>query len=186
MKYQETGRLGRITKNLRKMGFEKQMELILFDSLSFPELKKAAQTGYIETIVERMEKEIGSENTDLVLFECGAQCCGRSWSQFAKNIMEKSTSIDDFFTNLNIEESKYHTQIKYDDENNSIIVSRSKCICGLINKGNHFSKNKTFCNCSIGHMSKFFNTNFSVAKIFLQKSIMNGDKSCQWLITLKE
>lgn len=36
MKYQETGRFGRITKNLRKLGFEKEMAEILFDSSAFP------------------------------------------------------------------------------------------------------------------------------------------------------
>jgi hypothetical protein len=48
MTYQETGRFGRITKNLRKLGFEKEMEKILFDSSNFPGLKKSEQSKYVK------------------------------------------------------------------------------------------------------------------------------------------
>ena len=42
MKYQETGRLGRISKNMRKLGFEADMDKILFDSSEFPNFKLSA------------------------------------------------------------------------------------------------------------------------------------------------
>lgn len=183
--FQETGRFGRITKNLRKLGFENEMDKILFDSLEFNKLNKNDQTKYIETIVERMDKIIGSENTKRVLFECGSQCCGKSWSKFAKNVWEQSKSLDDFFVRINKAEEKYNTYFVYDSKKNIITLTRTKCICGLINKGEHFSKNKPFCNCSLGHMSVFFNSIFNVVDIKLKKSIYSGDKICEWLITIE-
>jgi len=186
MKYQETGRLGRITKNMRKLGFEADMDKILFDSLEFPHLKKKEQTKYIGTVMERMEINIGLENTKKILKECGAQCCGKSWSNFVRQIWDNARSPAEFFVNLNKEEKKYDTHITYDSEHNCITVVRDKCICGLINKGNVFSNNSVFCNCSIGHMSVFFNSIFRVADIQLIKSIYSGDDKCLWEILLEE
>lgn len=186
MKYQETGRLGRITKNMRKLGFEAEMHKVLFDSSEFPHIKKKDQTKYIETVMERMEKNIGLENTKSILRECGAQCCGKSWSHFVRRIWDNAKSPADFFANLNNEEKKYDTQITYDSENKSISVVRDKCICGLIKKGDIFNKPSVFCNCSIGHMSVFFSSIFRVANIQLMKSIYSGDETCEWTIKLEE
>jgi len=186
MKYQETGRLGRITKNMRKLGFEADMDRILFDSSEFPNLKKKEQTKYVETVMERMEKNIGLENTKKILKECGAQCCGKSWSNFVRQIWDNSKSQEDFFVNLNNEEKKYDTHITYDSEHKSITVFRGKCICGLINKGNVFRNNSVFCNCSIGHMSVFFNSIYRVDNIQLMQSIYSGDERCEWTIKLDE
>ena len=186
MKYQETGRFGRITKNLRKLGFKNEMEEILFDSSTFPELKKSEQTKYVETVVKRMKKAIGPENTARVLFECGAKCCGKSWSEFVQNIWDESNSLPDFFYNLNQKEAKYNTKIEYNNSKKSITVSRTRCICGLINKGSKFEDNTDYCSCSIGHMSEFFSTIFEVKSIELLNSIYAGDDKCEWLISIKE
>lgn len=183
--YQETGRLGRITKNLRKLGFQNEMEKILFDSSNFPKMKKIEQTNYVEIITTRMNEIIGFENTKKVLFECGSQCCGKSWSKFVKDIWDKSKSLDEFFKSINKAEEKYNTNFTYDSEKRIITLIRTKCICGLINKGEHFFKDKTFCNCSLGHMSIFFNSVFDVEDIKLEKSIYSGDKICKWLIKIK-
>ena len=184
MKYQETGRFGRITKNLRKQGFESQMGEILYDSLEFKNLRKVEQTKYVEKVMDRMDDIIGQQNAEQVLFECGAQCCGKSWSNFARRIWKNSESMDDFIVNLNKEEEKYNTYFHYNAEKNLITINRSKCICGLINKGGHFSSNQSFCKCSIGHMSVFFNSVFLVNDIQFKKSIFNGDKNCEWIVEL--
>jgi hypothetical protein len=104
MEYQETGRFGRITKNLRGQGFEPEMEKILYDSKEFPKLNKKDQTKYIEKVMNRMVDTIGQTNTNNVLFACGEQCCGKSWSNFVKKIWNNSESIDNFFENLNRKE----------------------------------------------------------------------------------
>jgi hypothetical protein len=100
--------------------------------------------------------------------------------------MDHSKSLEDFFVNLNNEEKKYDTHMYYDAEQKSITVIRDKCICGLINKGNVFRENNTYCNCSIGHMSVFFNAIFRVDNIQLMHSIYSGDERCEWIIRLKE
>ncbi|WP_028584672.1 hypothetical protein [Desulfogranum mediterraneum] len=184
MKYIEGGRFGRITKHLRKQGHEKEMEEILYDSKKFPKLKKPEQTKYVETVISRMEEIIGKKNSEKVLFECGAQCCGKSWSNFVKRIWNQSDSTTDFLKKLNKEEEKYHTHFTYDTERNSITVARSKCICGLINKGNRFRENNSYCKCSIGHMFAFFNAVLKVKKIEIQQSIYSGSEKCKWKVQL--
>lgn len=185
MEYQETGRFGRITKNLRKLGFEKEMETIVFDSRSFPKLKKKEQTEYVEKVVTRMTEVIGKNETEKVLFECGAQCCGKSWVKFVREIWEESDSLESFFKNLDKQEEKYSTQIKFIPGESLIVVERNKCICGLINKGEIFQSNKDYCKCSKGHMSEFFNALFNVINIKLTESIYSGSRRCQWKITIE-
>lgn len=185
MKYQESGRFGRITKHLRKLGFEQEMEKILFDSSSFPKLKKTEHASYVEKVVTRMTKIIGEKNTEKVLFECGAQCCGKSWSKFVMNIWRESESLEIFFRNLNQEEEKYNTLFTHIPSESLIIVERTKCICGLINKGEHFQNNKNYCKCSTGHMSVFFKTIFDVKDIQLTKSIYSGSDRCEWKIKIQ-
>jgi len=184
MEYQETGRIGRITKNLRKLGFEDIMDKILFDSIHFTNLNKSEKTEYIEIIIKRMQEHIGFENTNKVLFDCGSQCCGKSWSDFAMQIWKDSKTIEKFIINANKAEEKYNTKFFYDPINNTITVIRTKCICGLINKGEYFKENCAFCNCSIGHMDKFFRTIFKVKNISLKTSIYSGDKECKWIIEI--
>ena len=162
------------------------MEDILYDSNSFPKLKKPEQTEYVETVMTRMVKSIGKKNAEKVLIECGAQCCGKSWSRFVKGIWHQSESVYDFFLKLNEEEEKYNTQFTYDPNRNSIVVERSKCICGLINKGKPFKTNKDYCRCSIGHMSVFFNTVFNVKEIKIDQSIYSGSDKCKWQIQLDD
>lgn len=161
------------------------MPQILFDSDKFTTLKKSNQSDYVEKVIGRMNVILGEENTNKVLFECGAQCCGKSWSDFALKIWKQSTSLNDFFIQLNEEEKKYNTFIEYHPEPNTIIVERSACICGLINKGKPFTVNKNFCNCSVGHMSVFFKTIFSVTDIQLENSIFAGANKCRWILTIQ-
>lgn len=187
MIFQETGRFGRITKNLRKKGFENQMDGILHDSTNFTKMNKDDQIQYIENVMERMVETIGQKNTNSVLFSCGEQCCGKPWVNFAREIWERSkSSIDEFIANLNIAEEKYSTYFSNDSKNMLITVARKKCICGLINKGKPFKSNKSYCNCSTGHMFQFFNSIIPVQNIELKKSIMNGDRNCEWSIKIYE
>ncbi|WP_294347047.1 DUF6144 family protein [Prosthecochloris sp.] len=186
MEYLEGGRFGRITKHLRKQGFENEMEGILYDSKNFPKLKNPEKTEYVETVMGRMEKSIGKDNAEKVLFECGAQCCGKSWSRFVKRIWNQSESINGFFIKLNEEEKRYNTQFTYDPKRNSIAIERSKCVCGLINKGKPFKTHKGYCKCSIGHISVFLNTVFNVKEIQIKQAIYSGSDTCKWHIQLNE
>lgn len=185
MEYQETGRFGRITKNLRKEGFEDKMDSILFDSINFPKLNKVDKVHYVESTVNRMKAEIGEDNTKKVLFQCGAKCCGKSWSAWAKSFWDNSDSLDDFFVNLNKEEEKYNTSMSFDKAANTVSVMRTKCICGLINKGAFSTDDNLYCTCSSGHMDAFFSSVFSVENVELEQSIFNGAVTCNWKVKLE-
>lgn len=184
MKYQETGRFGRITKNLKSEGFEDKMDSILINSIDFPKLNKEQKVKYVEATVKRMEAEIGEANTKNVLFQCGVKCCGKSWTRFARNIWDKSDSLEVFFINLNKEEEKYNTVISFEKKKNIVYVMRTKCICGLINKGTISAEKNLFCNCSNGHMNAFFNSIFSVKEVKLEQAIFSGANTCKWKIKM--
>jgi hypothetical protein len=184
--YQETGRFGRITKNLRKLGFENRMEPILHDSSKFSKLRKTDQAKYVELVVSRIVDDIGLEDANRVLYECGAQCCGKSWSGFAKRIWEASTTLVEFVEKLNTEEEKYSTHIEYSSADSSLTVERTKCICGLVNKGLPFDGDSHFCSCSLGHMAVFFGAVLSVDRIELEETISAGSKRCRWRVFLQE
>ena len=130
---------------MRKLGFAAEMDKVLFDSSEFPHLKKKEQTKYIETVMDRMEESIGLDNTKKILQACGAQCCGKSWSDFVRRIWDQAESPADFFVKLNNEEKKYATEITYHPAGKSISVVRNKCICGLINKGDLFNHGSVNC-----------------------------------------
>lgn len=186
MPFQETGRFGRITKNLRKLGFDNRMEPILHDSLKFSNLRKTDQAKYVELVVSRIVDDIGLEHAKRVLYECGAQCCGKSWSGFAKRIWEASTTLGEFVEKLNTEEEQYSTHIEYSSIDNSLTVERTKCICGLVNKGLPFDGDSHFCSCSLGHMAVFFGAVLSVDRIELEETISTGSKRCRWRVFLQE
>lgn len=160
------------------------MENILFDSADFNNLNEKTKVGYIETVLNRMEKEIGEESTKRVLFSCGEQCCGKSWTTFAMNIWDSSNSLENFFINLNNEEEKYKTNFSFKKDIKTVYVMRSKCICGLINKGIFSNSKNLFCSCSNGHMTDFFNSIFSVKTVILEQSISSGADKCKWRIEL--
>ena len=186
MSYQETGRFGRITKHLRKLGCENEMESILHDSGGFGKLRKADQAKYVEVVVGRMVEYVGLEKTEHVLYACGAQCCGKSWSGFAKRIWGESATLEEFVENLNREEEQYNTQIELCLSDNCIVVERSKCICGLVNKGLPFETSSDFCLCSTGHMAAFFGAVLDVSRIELEETISAGSSRCRWRVYLQE
>lgn len=186
MAYQETGRFGRITKHLRKLGHEGEMESILHDSGGFARLKKAEQVKYVDVVVGRMVEAIGPQEAERVLYECGAQCCGKSWSAFARRIWDESATVEEFVGNLNREEEKYNTRIEYLPDDNALVVERTACICGLINKGLPLDAGSRYCSCSLGHMAIFFGTVLEVGGIELEESISAGSDRCRWTVQLQE
>ena len=183
--YHEGGRFGRITKNLRRLGFEHAMEHILHDSGRFGSLKKHDQVKYVGTVVERMVEHIGRQNTDRVLFECGLQCCGKTWSGFVKRIWDESTSVDGFFAKLNEEEEDFGTTFSYDPDGRTITIERGRCLCGLVNKGRSPLNNSGYCRCSVGHWYGFFNAVFAVEEIVLEQSICADARSCKWKVVIR-
>jgi hypothetical protein len=186
MEYLITGRFGRITKNIINNGFEEYLDNILYDSMEFPKMNKKQKAEYIQLVIIRMEKYIGKDNTLKVLNSCGKQCCGKSWTTFAKDIWDETKELTRFFEFLNIREKAYNTEFVYNKEKNTIIINRGKCLCGLVEKAQFKYDTGRYCECSTGHFKEFFEAIFSVEDISIKQSILYGADCCTWEVKLKE
>ena len=184
MEYYKSGRFGRITKNAIKEGFEDSLEKVLYDSMDFASLSKKKSAEYVEEVINRMEKQLGRENTKKVLVSCGQQCCGKSWTKFTRDIKEETDTIEDFFELLNKREEPFQTSFTFNKDEKSIFINRSKCLCGLVNKAKNKFDSNLYCECSTGHFLNFFDSIFNVESIELKKSILNGSDSCQWIVKI--
>ena len=60
-----------------------------------------------------MGKYLGKDNTQKVLRSCGNQCCGKSWTNFVKDIWDETKELTSFFKLLNIREKACNTEFVY-------------------------------------------------------------------------
>ena len=186
MEYLSTGRFGRITKNIINNGFEEYLDKILYDSMGFLKMNKKQKAEYIQLVIIRMEKYLGKDNTQKVLSSCGKQCCGKSWATFVKDIWDETKELTRFFELLNLREKPYNTEFVYNKEKNTVIIERSKCLCGLVEKAQYKHETGLYCECSTGNFKEFFETIFIVEDVNLQQSILYGSDCCKWEVRIKE
>ena len=85
---------------------------------------------------------------------------------------------------LNDREKPYDTSFDFDRQKKVITITRTKCICGLVNKAKDTLGSNTFCECSTGHFREFFKEIFDVAGIELKQSILVGEGSCVWEVKI--
>jgi len=186
MDHLRTGRFGRITKNIIYNGFEEHLDVILGDSMEYIRMGKKEKAGYIRSVIERMERYMGKDNVKKVMSDCGRQCCGKSWTDFIDGIHCASKDINDFFELLNIEEKNYGTEFVFLQENNMIVIERSRCLCGLVEKARYKHENRNYCECSTGHFREFLGKVFTVEDILLKQSILCGADKCVWEVKIVE
>ncbi len=184
MKYHESGRFGRITKNIRAMGQADKLADIMPESWTFSQMSPKEKTQYVFRVVKRMETHLGSEPTKAVMHRCGQQCCGKSWIGFVQDIWAESKDLNDFFTRLNHQERAYHTVFSYSPKSRTIEIDRTRCICGLAGNARYPTDSTLFCECSAGHFSEFFCSVFDVRDISLKQSLLAGADSCKWILTI--
>lgn len=185
MEYHKGGRFGRITKAMISEGFESYLDKLLYDSMDFSKMKKSQSVDYVEDVINRMDFNLGKENTQKVLRACGRKCCGKSWANFVKDISNSTETVEDFFELLNKKEEAYNTGFVFDKEKSMVTINRNKCICGLVNKAKRKFKSNLYCECSTGHFLQFFESVFIVESIELKKSILSGSDSCEWVVKIK-
>jgi hypothetical protein len=186
MEHLRTGRFGRITKNIIGNGFEGCLDEILGDSTRYTGMDKKEKAEYIRAVIERMEDHLGRDDSKKVMSDCGKQCCGKSWSNFIRDIWDKTGDMDRFFELLNIKERNYGTEFVFDKESNTILIERNKCICGLVEKARYLHEKGMYCECSTGHFREFFGQIFIVEDVLLKQSILSGSNRCRWEVDIRE
>lgn len=185
MEFHKGGRFGRITKSMIDKGFEADLEKVLFDSMNFSKMNKNQSVKYVETVINRMDNHLGKENTKKILSKCGERCCGKTWSNFVREIKDSTEDLVSFFQLLNQKEAAFNTVFDFDQDKNIITINRGKCICGLINKAKNKFNSNLYCQCSTGHFFRFFEPVFPVKNVELKKSILSGADSCEWEVKIE-
>lgn len=110
--------------------------------------------------------------------KCGGNCLGKEAIELAKNIYEKSTTIDEFLVGMNdigIGGGNLHI------EQNKVIAIYKNCYCDIPYETKKL--NPLYCQCSAGWFQRLFSEVFgkpvSVKKI---NTITNGASECTFEI----
>jgi predicted hydrocarbon binding protein len=145
------------------------------DSSSSP-LRKAE---FMKCLMDNFERQFSEDVRIKVLENCGRRCIGATTIKKAKGIKRNTKSLAELIDDLN----KQHIgggKLKL--ENNKINVEYGKCYCGMVSKTKEkFSS--TYCNCSRGYLLELFEQIFEKpVKIDLAESIIQGAKSCKFII----
>ncbi len=185
MAYHRTGKFGRITKNLEALGHHASMDHMLHDSNQIATLSAKERASYVTKVLERMVDAIGEEETEEVMMACGRNCAGKLWSRFVADLRDSSPTLEAFIKVLNDQERDYNTSFSFDDDRKKLTITRTRCVCGLINHAKETYSNARYCACSRGHFMTFLGPVFDVAKITQTGSLLKGDPACVWVVDIE-
>jgi predicted ArsR family transcriptional regulator len=147
------------------------------DSSSSP-LRKAE---FMKSIIDNLERQFPEDVRVKVLENCGRRCIGASTIEKAKRIRRNTGDLIELIDDLN----KQHIgggRLRLED--NKVSVEYVKCYCGMVSKAKErFSS--TYCNCSRGYLLELFEQIFQKpVKVDLVESIIQGSKSCKFIVHL--
>ncbi len=148
-----------------------------YESLNTP----VQTTLWIKQMVDQLTAEAGITVAKEVMEACGQRCIGQSVLLKAKTFQAGSRDIDELLGKLN--EAHLGGGHLY-RVGNEIHASYDRCYCGSVSKTRR-PISKIYCQCSCGWYKKFFETIFEKpVKVDLLDSIINGAKSCQFIIQI--
>ena len=143
------------------------------------EIPKKFLAGWLETLLESINKNLDEEQRKIILQETGDYCAQANASALFHQIKTQSNDIKELIKILNdrLKGTKWELTDK-----NKLKVVYEKCYCPIINSGMHNSSVQ--CDCSIGWLKKnleiLFNKDVDVE---LKESILRGKKQCVFEIS---
>ncbi|MDE7223222.1 MAG: hypothetical protein K2O34_05520 [Acetatifactor sp.] len=134
------------------------------------------QAQYINDLLNYAEaNNISMQNT---MQKCGGSCLTKEVIDLAKNIYEKSSSIDQFLADMNdigIGGKNLHT------ENGKIVAIYKNCYCDIPYKTQNL--HMSYCQCSAGWFYHLFSEIFGKpVSVEIVDTITNGAKECTFVI----
>jgi len=134
---------------------------------------------FAKCLMEDFERQFPENVRIKVMENCGRRCIGAPAIEKAKGIRRNTKNLAELIDGLN----KQHIgggRLKL--ENNRINVEYGKCYCGMVSKTKErFSS--TYCNCSRGYLLELFEQIFEKpVKVDLAESVIQGAKSCKFII----
>lgn len=181
----KTGRIGRFAKIVEKMTDKDSFIRIMQDSSGYVKLKPNQTAEWWRKAVERLENEIGTNRSVMVMRTCGSKCCGNGQRETAKKMMAESSSLIDFLDRL----SKYKVEdgvLEYKlIDNNTIIAKHNKCFCGQVKEFSVKFRSRTYCQCSVEFNKQFFESALGKhVHVELKQSIINGGDFCEFEVKI--
>ena len=126
-----------------------------------------------------LEKNVDEKTLARILEQCGRQCQSQSFIKKAKELYEKSESIDDFLEKL----GRAYKHLRREDGEVYIVYPR--CFCSQVNKIPKGKLSGTYCNCSRGWAKALFEGALGrPVEVIMEKSIINGDNECKFRVML--
>ena len=134
---------------------------------------------WIATLMEGLDRNLDEGTIAKILEQCGRQCQTQSFIKKARDLYQKSKSIDEFLDRLAEVNKHLHR------EGDKVYLIYPKCYCSQVNKIPKGRLSGTYCNCSRGWAKALFEGAIGKpVEVIMEKSIINGDDQCKFRIIL--
>ncbi|NWG10394.1 hypothetical protein HXY33_01375 [Candidatus Bathyarchaeota archaeon] len=134
---------------------------------------------WIACLVDGLSQHVDEKTKALILEQCGRQCQSSILVKKAKNIYEKSKSVDEFLEKFGQVYKHLHR------EGEKVYIIYPRCYCSQVNKIPKGKLSGTYCNCSRGWAKALFEGALGrPIEVLLEKSIISGDNQCRFRIML--
>ena len=137
---------------------------------------------FIETMINLLEENVEGQKAAEII----GQCCNAHHGLLDIEALTQKYS-GDIISFIEYIESMWGWKIFYNESRGIIEIDENKpfCVCPLVQKGG--IKNPLLCHCSEGFAKKMFSDVIGKpAKAQVVKSILRGDESCVYRITIGE
>lgn len=134
---------------------------------------------WIASLIDALDKNVDEKTRVRILEQCGRQCQSQSFIEKARDLYQKSGSVDEFLKKLGQSFKYLHK------EGDKIYFIYPKCFCAQVNKIPQGKLSGTYCNCSRGWIKALFEGALGKPiEAIMEESIVNGDKQCKFRIIL--
>ncbi len=183
----KTGRIGRFAKIIEKELGEIILLRVMQNSDKYASFKVPEKSLWWKSTVEKLEKEIGKDKAESIMKLCGQKCCGQGIRKTAKRLMNESKSIEEFLKKASTDGLKEgEVEYKLKDEN-TIIGTFYRCFCKQVSQTKLPFKDLTYCQCSAEFHKQYFKAALEKSvEVEIKQSIINGAKTCKFLIHIGE
>ncbi len=177
------GRIGRFARILKKELGEKIMLKVVQNSDKYKSFKPSEKSSWWMSAVGKLVKEVGKDKAENTMRLCGQKCCGQGTRKTAKRLMKKSKSLKEFLKRAStdgLKEGEVEYKLK---DKNTITGTFHRCFCKQVSQAKPQSKNILYCQCSAEFHKQYFQAALEKPiKVEIKQSIINGAKTCKFII----
>jgi predicted hydrocarbon binding protein len=165
VKIPKKGKIGALAKNIEKKTDQAVVQKVMRDIDQFESASNRSEKAeWINEAIERLEEQVGKNESVKIMENCGRDCCGSKHSGHAKQLMSESKSIE----------------LK---DKNTIAGEFNKCYCSMVNQSPKPFSSNIYCHCSIGWIKQLFEPALEKpVDVKLVQSVITGAKTCKFLI----